>query len=185
MLSLNLGSSFALRPSFVHRSFKRFGPARQFSGLHRRTSRNVAWTKHVFFANRSNNDSPRTDSTFLDFVWPAAGAFALITLLGPLLGSLTPLFVPPLVITAIAAGTGILGRVAETLEISLTTAALGLVATVFGFMLIPFFLKFGAVALLGYFAYRALGGGGGLRQGAPDIDARDVTIDVEAETIDD
>lgn len=184
MLSINLGFSAAFRPP-VHRSFKRCGRPRLISGSSRRAFQNVPRPRHIALANRSNNDSSTTGSTFLDFLWPTAGAFALITLLGPLLTGLTPLFVPPLVITAIAAGSGFLQTVAETLEISLPTAALGLAVTVLGFMLVPFFLKFGAVALLGYFAYRALGGGGGIRREGPDIDARDVTIDVEAETIDD
>lgn len=58
--------------------------------------------------------------------------------------------------------------------------------SVLGVFLIPAFLKFGFLAFGGFLVYNALSGllGGGF-EAEPELDARDVTIDVEAETVDD
>lgn len=146
-------------------------------------------------ANRSPNpygsggggdDGDDVGSLVLDLALPALGVIALVSLAGPLIGGLSAMLGLPLVVTVGAAALGLLDPIAAAIGATPLVAA-GLVASsTLGILLIPTFLKWGLFMAAGYFVANFLfGTGGPLGPPEPEIDARDVTIDVDATTIDD
>jgi hypothetical protein len=121
------------------------------------------------------------------FVLPAVAAFTVLSLISPI-GGITTYAGVVLVLTAVAALTGLLDSLSRALGTTVTTTA-GVIATsALGVLLIPTLLKVAVFAAGGFFVYNILFGGGQGSDGngsADDIDARDITIDVEYETLDD
>ncbi|KAL4514910.1 hypothetical protein Ndes2526A_g03739 [Nannochloris sp. 'desiccata'] len=152
-------------------------------------------------------------SLISDLALPAAGVLALLLIAGPIFGGVTAIFGLPLIVTGVAAAFGVLDTISGVAGTTPVVAAAVVASSTLGILLIPAFLKFGFIALAGYFVANLLFGGGsgsGDKDGDGDVtsgsssyydggsgsksssyrgrnefDARDVTIDVEAETIDD
>lgn len=132
----------------------------------------------------------------LDYALPAAGAVALLALGGPLFGSIASSLGIVLLITAGAGAAGVIEKVSRAFQISPLAATGSIMLTAFGVLLIPAFLKFGFFAFAGFLVYSVLsgllgfggsGGGGGFGGGdsMDDVEAKNMIVDVEAETIDD
>jgi len=154
------------------------------------------------------------DSSLIsDLALPAAGVLAILIIAGPIFGGFTAVLGLPLIVTGVAAAFGVLDSIAAAVGTTPLVAAAVVASTTLGVVLIPAFLKFGFIALAGYFIANLLFGGGGgsgnrdnddvtsgsssyydksngngtsnSYRGRNHFDARDVTIDVEAESIDD
>jgi hypothetical protein len=151
-------------------------------------------------------------SLIADLALPA-GALALLLIAGPIFGGATAIFGLPVLVVGAAAAFGLLDAVAGFFGTTQLVAAGVVASSVFGLLLIPAFIKFGFIALAGYFVLNLLFGGGSSSDEDSDVtsggggsnsyynndysssstryrnrdsfDARDVTIDVEAESIDD
>jgi hypothetical protein len=153
-------------------------------------------------------------SLISDLALPAAGVLGLLLIAGPIFGGFTAIFGLPLIVTGVAAAFGVLDSIAAAVGTTPLVAAAVVASSTLGILLIPAFLKFGFIALAGYFVATLLFGGAGTSgtrddddddddditsgsstyyrdstsksyRGRNEFDARDVTIDVEAETIDD
>jgi hypothetical protein len=170
------------------------------------------------FGSGGGGNSGNDESTSLisDLALPAGGLLLLL-LAGPIFGGATAVFGLPLIITGLAAAFGVLDTIAGIFGTTPLVAAAVVASTSLGILLIPAFLKFGFIALAGYFVANLLFGGGredsdvtsgsgggpssyynqngsgsseksnsySSNKGRNEFDARNVTIDVEAETIDD
>jgi len=159
--------------------------------MERRTSRILKQNVRTRAQRNPGDDSEYGGNMQLsDFAIPAGlGALALLVFGGPALGTIASSLGFVLLITAGAGATGVIDRISSALGVSPVTAAGGLIFTIYGVLLIPAFLKFGFFAFGVLLVYNILSGllGGieGINGGSVDIDPRDVTIDIEAETLDD
>ena len=114
-------------------------------------------------------------------VLPLIGGIALLAVAGPYLGSSLGLVI---IVTAIAAVTGILDGIARATGTSVPITA-GIISLV---LLIPAFLKLAVFGGIGYLAFNFVAGILGIGERSEEqqeIDPRNVTIDVEYESIDD
>lgn len=136
----------------------------------------------------SNGSSPSSSENKADLtslVLPAVGGIALAAFAVPYLGSSLGFVV---IVTAIAAVTGILDEVSKTLGTTLPASA-GIVSLgALGILLIPAFLKIAVAGGIGFLVFNFFVGlfaNKGDTDSMQEVDPRDVTIDVEYESIDD